>query len=173
MQSYKDFRPGRGKWGPQHLQPKPRTRKRTKRTRKTRSSDAYVKCFIPSDELTSITSPERNNHDPHNHDPHNHDQVSIVTSDRTSIHLEQHKRPSSTTTADADAQNHHFCQYSSATTIAEVKVARHSRRYLATMGDQSISGRRRLRQPPPVDGDVVSVVLSKQNHSLMPSKTIR
>jgi hypothetical protein len=152
MQQYREFTPICGKWGPTIIEKKKKTKLNRK---KKKGTNSHVKYYISSEELQSpsnLFGTHRKKTGKKILFPN--DQVSIIHHDRTSLHLEQqHERPDS---VDTDKDNKKsppsYNQYSSVTTMAEMKRVRHSRRYFATNGDHSIEGRRRLRQPAPVNG---------------------
>ena len=134
MRQFKDFAPDpRGKWGASETLRKKRKKKKSKQQQHNTS----IKYYVTKDQIQSPSKMFREN------------LVTVLSHDPTTLHLEQHARPDSV----AEHQEPRpFYGYSTATTISELKKeARHSRRFLAIEGDTSIAGRRRLRQPTPID----------------------
>ena len=161
MRQFKDFAPQHGNWGPEKKENKNR-KKRQKRSRSSSSSSSSsnVKYYVSSDQLRSTNSNKTQT------DRFSYRQQS--NADPSILRLEQYTRPDSVT---AELSPRPFCQYKTATTISELKQIRHSRRFLAIEGDQSVAGQRRLRQPAPIDSAAASASISSTTGRLLPDET--
>ena len=150
LRQYKTFTgDARGNWG---------EGSKKKKKKKRKKKNTHVKYYISS--LKELQQPP--------------DQVTVIKNqsnffnDRSSLHIEQNKRPSTVT---EEYSPRPFCQYRTVDDISELKQVRHSRRHLAIEGDQSEAGLRRLRQPAPIDGGIGSASISSTTGQLISDET--